>query len=265
MHVTDKFIFIHLPKTGGSFVSSALEKIYKSPGRPTHFLDRVAYKGKNKIKQLFKREFSVEFNQHGSCRQIPIKYKHLPIVSCMRLPYDWYVSNYKFAWWKSHPETYPDLINDSRWPNLSFKDYLELSSTKWLRTTPSKSLSNSSIPINTTLGRLTILFIDYYCKNPDQILSLNGPTDYLVERIKEDMYPVKFLDTNKLNQELYDFLLSNAYSSSKINFILNKPKIKPGNNREERDKWENYIDEKLKCEIRERDRILFEIFPMYDI
>jgi hypothetical protein len=196
-----------------------------------------------------------EFNKHGKCRDIPAEFTHLPILSCMRNPLDWYVSNYKYAWWKSHPQDYPGLRNDSRWPDLSFADYLNLSHTKWVK------LLNPKVEINPSLGRLTVLFINYYCQHPDEIVTLRTDKD-LYSAIRSDMFPVTFLNTANLNLELYHFLLKTGeFSAEKIAFILDKERISPRNHRKLHEIWPAFYSEEEKAGVRYHDRILFQLFP----
>jgi hypothetical protein len=254
MNITEKIIFIHMPKTGGTFVSSVLNELYQ-PAKAESKLDRFKFKLKRAAQRYLKVSLPIhqEFNKHGTCRDIPDNYKHLPIVSCMRNPYDWYVSSYQFGWWKSHPEDYPNLVNDPMWPNLSFEYFLKLSNQNWL------NMMNPSVSVNSSLGRLTTLFINYYCRNPERILTMNGSTQTLFEAIQEDMYVVDFIDTKKLNENLYLFLKSKSYSPKTIDFILKKKKI--NSSKEEKN---DLLTLELKKEIRQRDRILFMFFPGYD-
>ena len=173
----------------------------------------------------------------------------------MRNPFDWYVSNYRYAWWRSHPQDYPDLRNDSRWPHLSFTDYLHLSHTKWVK------LLNPEVKINSSLGRLTVLFINYYCRHPNDIVTLQTDAD-LIAAIRSNIYPVTFLNTQNLNRELYQFLLGTGkYSTEQIAFILDKEKVSPRNQRQPNDTWPSFYSTERKAEVQYRDRILFQLFP----
>ena len=80
------------------------------------------------------------------------------------------------------------------------------------------------------------------------------------------MFPVHFLRKENLNQELYEYLLNIGYPAKAIEFILNAPKIVPGRNiRGEDKKWENYYTPELKKWVRMKEKLLFAIFPEYDI
>ena len=66
MIVTDKFVFIHFFRTGGTFINELL-------------LEHVGGK---------------MLCYHGHSSIIPNEYKHLPVIGIVRNPWDWYVSVY---------------------------------------------------------------------------------------------------------------------------------------------------------------------------
>jgi hypothetical protein len=71
MIVTDDFVFVHLPRTGGTFVSEVIRKFFPSAHEVGHHLPR----------QLLPREYS-----------------HLPVLGTVRNPWEFYVSLYHYAW-----------------------------------------------------------------------------------------------------------------------------------------------------------------------
>jgi hypothetical protein len=71
MLVTDKFVFIHLARTGGTFVSEVIKKFFPSAHEIGHHLPR----------ELLPREYS-----------------HLPVLGAVRNPWEFYVSVYHYVW-----------------------------------------------------------------------------------------------------------------------------------------------------------------------
>jgi hypothetical protein len=63
VYVTPEFVFLHVPKTGGSYVRTHVPEL------------------------VYER-------QHGRACEIPERFKHLPRYAFVRNPWDWYVS-----WW----------------------------------------------------------------------------------------------------------------------------------------------------------------------
>ncbi len=69
MIVTEKFVFIHLHKSGGTFVNKVLHHLFSS---------------------------SRQIGYHYPTNMIPCEYCHLPILGVVRNPWDFYVSYYAF-------------------------------------------------------------------------------------------------------------------------------------------------------------------------
>ena len=70
MIVTDKFVFVHLPRSGGTFVTGVIRKFFPSAHEIGHHLPR----------ELLPREYS-----------------HLPVLGTVRNPWEFYVSLYHYV------------------------------------------------------------------------------------------------------------------------------------------------------------------------
>ena len=70
MIVTDKFVFVHLPRTGGTFVSEVIRKFFSS---------------------------AHEIGHHFPLKLLPTKYSHLPVLGTVRNPWEFYVSWYHYV------------------------------------------------------------------------------------------------------------------------------------------------------------------------
>jgi hypothetical protein len=253
MIVTPKFVFIHVPKTGGTFVQSALNKIYGSK-----FYQPISEDPFNELSKrlkLWEAPIAHQLIKHAPCNQIPSQYSDLPIISCIRNPFEWYVSNYKYGWWLSHPEDYPHLKSDPEWPDISFSRYLTLSGTTWLQS----MFPNCQLEI----GRLTALFIQYYCKNPNEVVSATSFSE-LFKNVKNDIYSITFFRTESLNTDLYNYLIDQDFQTSEIQFIKDARPLSPRGNRTKNDSTNVYFDEGLKASIYSKDKLLFDLFPLID-
>jgi hypothetical protein len=71
MIVTDKFVFVHLPRSGGTFVTGVIKQFFPSAHEIGHHLPR-------------------EF--------LPKEYSHLPVLGTVRSPWEFYVSLYHYVW-----------------------------------------------------------------------------------------------------------------------------------------------------------------------
>jgi len=70
MIVTDKFVFVHLPRTGGTFVSEVIRKFFPLAREIGHHLPREL---------------------------LPKEYSHLPVLGTVRNPWEFYVSLYHYV------------------------------------------------------------------------------------------------------------------------------------------------------------------------
>jgi hypothetical protein len=70
MIVTDKFVFVHLPRSGGTFVSEVIKKFFPSAHEIGHHMPR----------ELLPREYS-----------------HFPVLGTVRNPWEFYVSLYHYV------------------------------------------------------------------------------------------------------------------------------------------------------------------------
>ena len=71
MIVTDKFVFVHLPRTGGTFVTDMIMKFFPS---------------------------AREIGYHLPTSLLPREYSHLPVLGAVRNPWEFYVSWYYHIW-----------------------------------------------------------------------------------------------------------------------------------------------------------------------
>ena len=67
MIVTDKFVFVHLPRSGGTFVSDVIKKFFPSAHEIGYHLPRAV---------------------------LPTEYSHLPVLGAVRNPWEFYASWY---------------------------------------------------------------------------------------------------------------------------------------------------------------------------
>jgi len=71
MIVTNKFVFVHLPRSGGTFVSEVIRKFFPSAHEIGYHLPRTL---------------------------LPREYSHLPVLGAVRNPWEFYVSWYHHVW-----------------------------------------------------------------------------------------------------------------------------------------------------------------------
>jgi hypothetical protein len=71
MIVTNNFVFVHLPRSGGTFVSEVIRKFFPSAHEIGYHLPRTL---------------------------LPREYSHLPVLGAVRNPWEFYVSWYHHVW-----------------------------------------------------------------------------------------------------------------------------------------------------------------------
>ena len=71
MIVTDKFVFVHLPRSGGTFISEVIRKFFP---------------------------LAHEIGYHLPRTLLPREYSHLPVLGAVRNPWEFYVSWYHHVW-----------------------------------------------------------------------------------------------------------------------------------------------------------------------
>lgn len=249
MVLTDDFVYLHQPKTGGTFVTKMLERLYTGSGRRW-----------------------VNTHKHGGCSDIPEAWRGKPLLTTLRNPYDRYVSQYRFGWWKRHPDMYCGeeemRAMFPHYPDLSFGEFLLLANTKFVNRHQREETGfrNEHFPEERRLGWHTEQFVRFYCVNPREVFSTIDE-DYLATgRCRRDMFPVTFTFSEDLNRGLHAFLLERGHAPEALAFILDAEKIYPAEGgRAPEDRWETYYTPELKRLVRTRERLIFSLFPQYDV
>ncbi len=65
---------------------------------------------------------------------------------------------------------------------------------------------------------------------------------------------------------MYDFLIAMGYEDDDVSFVINQEKILPrGKGRSAEQKWQEYYTPELKRQVREKEHLLFTLFPEFDV
>jgi hypothetical protein len=246
MVLTPEFVFVHFTKTGGTYVEKMLGRLYG---------DRC-----------------IDVNQHGTCDDVPEEHRGKPLLSTVRNPYDRYVSQYRYGWWKISPQEYcgEDVMRAMfpHHPDISFEEFLELANTKFMnchRGAPN-GFVNENFPPERRLGWHTESFVRFYFHDPRKVYARLDEEAIESGGYRRDMHDVHFLHTENLRQELHDFLLSVGHSPKDVAFILSSERVLPddGLKRPDNDPWQSHYTPALKALVRTRERLLFRHFPEFD-
>jgi len=264
MLITDRFVFAHMPKTGGLFVDRVLKDML-CPSRVMQGVDALRHRYKIRIPGFPYRYVFV--SRRASCTAIPEKYRHLPILACRRNPFDWYVSDYCYGAWRkptsiatfwSHEDNpkqrYPN------WPELSFSEYVDATTHCSMRVVQARRRSE----IAGTLGVATLEFLRMFCEDREYVFAAECD-EQLHERMKTTLYPVHFLEMTNLNHELYEYLLERAYPEQMVAQVLDRQRINASaRGQKNTHDWRDYYTAEAWDQVRCRERMLLKLFPQYE-
>ena len=258
MFVTDKFVFLHIPKTGGTFVHYQLRKIYART-----FLGKCAHSLRSKfgVALPFMRYRYREFPKHTIRRELNRLVPDLPIVLCVRNPFDVYVSQYKFRWWQQFPEKwFVDLAKVKaefgKYSEFDFETFVRatLKYSHWAQTSPT-----SQRPF----GPMSAEWLRYFTRNPNDCINC-GSEDNLFSLVRRELESVTILRTETLAVDLCSFLDSLRIEGTYRKDIMSSDRIYPGpRTRNLNDDHEGYYSEGLKAELSRAEWLLFSLFPEY--
>jgi hypothetical protein len=248
MILTPDFVFIHYPKTGGTFVTEMLSRVYG--GREGAFVD---------------------VDKHATCSEISEEHRGKPILSTLRNPYERYVSQYRFAWWKLHPDLYCGVEEMKsvypHYPDLTFEEFVHLANSKFLNCYQQRPTGfvNRRFPPGREPGWHTEQFVRFYFDNPREVYAGLDEASLASGGFRKHMYTVRFLPVNRLNEALYEYLLELGHPAAEIGFIRSATKIFPvEGGREPGDRWQRYYTPEIREYVRTRERLLFDFFPHFD-
>jgi len=234
MVCADDFAFIHLPKTGGSFVQHHLLEVF-----PDAIHDPA--------------------NRHGTRAELPRKHRRPQVVGCLRNPFDWYVSHYEFHWWRRYPQDFPGIISHRHWPQLGFADFVRLAGA------PGAVFAANARGRREPrgIGAMTVAMVTWFGADPERFFTAKATLD----GFQEQLAGVHFLHTDRLSNDLAEFLLARGVAEEKVEQIRGAAPLRPPNptphDRRHRD-WRRYYTPALLLHVRCLDRWIFDTFPEFD-
>jgi hypothetical protein len=257
MIITDHFVFLHLPKTGGTFVSDSLHRAFKT--RRTWLNSLTSRFGSGHRFQTPYGSFFHAHQWHGTRQEIPQAYRDLPILTCLRHPLERYVSIFEFGWWKR-----PEFVKGYRhgienfgqrfpnFPHLSFLDFLTLHHETRMPK-PWREFNNPESP-----GLHTWQWLRQLTVSPQSWTESNHLDP---SRLQMELKGIHLLRTSRLNQDLYQFLLSKNFLPDDLSFILTKQRVLPhGKGRSTNSSWKSYYDTELRQLMESKDRHIIQLY-----
>jgi hypothetical protein len=255
---TDRFVYVHEPKTGGSFVTEALMRLYG-----------VRWSRRLRLQAMLRGQvtrnggpygrFTYHNLKHGTYSQVPAAHREKDVLATVRGPYEMYVSQYEFGWWRRREmrryfAAVPDFRRRfPRFPDLSFPEFVEL----W-----DAAMGD---PDPEGRGAWTRQFIRFYFRDPPRALALSDAVLRDPDARRAAMPRIHFVRTEGLREGLHAFLVDQGYRAQDADFVLRMGKVLPGRGRGDDQRWERYYTPALKDRVRRRERLLLEIIPDFDV
>jgi hypothetical protein len=146
-------------------------------------------------------------------------------------------------------------------PNISFEEFIDMANSLF------PQLKNENFPPEESLGHQTELVARYLFKQPKRIFPAIDEKYLASEKYKDDLFDnIHFIRTHNLNQELHSFFIELGYPEEHLEFILHMGKVFPrSGGRTEKQKWEGYYTPELRQKVRVKERLIFKMFPEFDI
>jgi hypothetical protein len=256
--LTESFVYLHIPKTGGTFVEAALGQVLKPRCRTYTDTSETEHRGRYGVP-----------DQHERLCDVPAEFRDRPLLVSVRNPYDHHVSLYEFGWWRHHPrDTFdPDKVRTAypRFPDLTFREYVH-AVNDWGLNEPSYAPRGGYGQLAAlNVGPLTFDFIRFLARDPEQVLSELG--EPLVGEGGLAWLPeATFLPMHRLNASLHAFLLEQGLSHDAADPVLTMARVLPdGSTRSAGMTWPGYYDDATRALVRHRERLLFSLFPEFEI
>jgi hypothetical protein len=266
MQITDSFVYLHMPKTGGTFVTSILRSIY-SGGEEKYvstMTDHMVYTKDKLVIHPRHGRLLAHKNKHGIRAQIPLGHRRKEIVTTMRNPLDWYVSQYCFGWWKR--DEYRQRYKNMSLRGAEIKDPSGISFEQFVDFIDAAFPSHLRIKLKCRheLGYMSRQFLYYHLKRPRwAMLNRFAERKALVSFVKDETKHIQFLGQENLNADLYNYLKKWGYTDATLQGILGSKRILPAGSSRTDSNWQSRYTEGLLRSVLKKDWLLFQLFPRY--
>ncbi|WP_037348937.1 hypothetical protein [Sediminibacter sp. Hel_I_10] len=267
MIITKDFVFIHMPKTGGTYVHGIFKKIiadFKRKHPIKWYVNRMGYRLDfltpfyQKLNDVSYDEYPNDntIGQHAGVSFIPKAYKDKPVISVKRNPINKFVSAYYFKWWERFPSLPLNQLKKlfPQFPEISIEEYFELSYNCEMKHFFKQDYRDD-------IGVLSWQFIRMYASDPLYVYKNISKENYL-EIIKNYFVQVEFFEMEDLSPQFERYIKSTIFSEYSHYFKTEERIYPPGSNPKKRPE---YISDLLKNKIKNKEWILYKFFPEYNL
>jgi len=266
MIITDKFVFIHFPKSGGTFIANNIERLYKNQLIPNYqkkgFLHKWTHSSPFftdfRENPFFDNILEERHNHNGICL-LPQKYHHLPVFTSIRIPYDFYVSYFETNKWVTkqtlnNPEIQERFPN---FPQLNFTQFLDFIDLYYTQQVYRKITGQQ--PIH-RIGLYSLLVILLYSDQPLKDFSLlkeKETSNYNLEDFHLHR-GIHFIDFQQLTAQFHEYM-NHFFTEKFTQFIDKQPKENISPHRISL-RWEDYFSDMMQENILRKDQLGFLFF-----
>jgi|TARA_B110000967_G_C18869735_1_gene554718 hypothetical protein len=220
--VCNKFVFLHLHKSGGTFVTNLMSTCIP-------YTKAIGY--------------------HLPYRMLPSSYRRHPVIGTVRNPWSYYVSWYHFQKQIKNPNALFMAMSNNK--TLTFEQTI----TNLLTISDNEKLfqiAKNSLPLSFDNHGLNIT---QACILPVYQTGI-GFYSFLYSRLYEDCYDINIIEMENLRNGLEDVLAKlNVEPKQKIKtFIQKSPVINTSNHKP----YQSYYSATLKKLVAKRDELLIE-------
>ena len=183
--VEDKYLYIHVPKTGGTYVSNVFEKLARN---------------KNLKIEFFPENYK-HIGRKGIGNLIGKNKKKYTIFSNIREPTSHYISRYNFGWWKRNTIKDQELSQIYKnFPDVTFQEFVKMINDP--RFWKKNKLYNASGQQH--IGASTISLLRRIAPRPLKVDNLQKNFSVIKKHIKKQK--LILLKTDTLTRDLEFFL-----------------------------------------------------------
>jgi hypothetical protein len=249
MIITTDFVILNNPRTGSTFVREVVKQAHARGRR--HLLPGLRGAG---YRELLLPNIKVPDrrppDQHGTYAQIPRAHRHKEVVSVVRHPVSRMLSMYSFRWWVRYPPLERSAMESlfPTFPDLDLPTYLRLEDHDVRSRLPAHAHELQ-------VGLQTVQFIQMFFREPAAVLARLDDGYLGSDRFLEDLPPIRFLRTETLSRDLYQFLRDRGYPEEAAALALTQEPLNASSSSGVSAAWEPEIVATLL----HRERLLFRI------
>lgn len=261
MIITPHMVLLNYPRTGSTWARGVLRRLHGVEGRALAQRlagTRLGWRGFHELTLPIDRTATAlregRRSQHGSYRQIPSWAANRPVVSVGREPLVHLESAYHHGFWRDHPAAPLREVREAlpAFPDLDLPGYVE-----YLERFALPDVLQGAEP-RAAVGVQTAQFLRFFHPQPQEALATLTDEDLDGEALVAALPRVRFLRTERLQQDLARLLAEQGYDPSAVEQAM----AQSDRNASARRRVEGpHLAAALRERVAHRERLLVRLFP----